>query len=65
MKKRKLSLPDNRKSYEIRFNTDMRCMEICVLDSEGMYPLLVKDAQVDKIYCIEKTRRGGLKMSAV
>ena len=43
----------------------MRCMEICILDREGMYPLIVKDPQAEKLYCIEKTRKGGLKMSAV
>ncbi len=47
-----------KKSFEVRFNTYMRCMEICILDREGMYPLIVKDPQAEKLYCIEKTRRG-------
>ena len=53
------------KSFELRFNRNMRCMEICILDREGMYPLIVRDPQAEKLYCIEKTRKGGLKMSAV
>jgi hypothetical protein len=40
-------------------------MEICILDRKGMYPLIIKDPEAEKLYCIEKTRRGGLKMSAV
>ena len=53
------------KSFELRFNRNMRCMEICILDREGMYPLIVRDPKAEKLYCIEKTRKGGLKMSAV
>ena len=54
-----------KKSFEIGFNNNMRCMEICILDHQGMYPLIVKDSSVEKIYYIEKTKKGGLKMSAV
>ena len=53
------------KSFEVKFNNNMRCMELCILDREGMYPLIVRDPDAEKLYFIEKTRRGGLKMSAV
>ena len=65
MQRRANQLPKKRRSFEIRFNNNLQCMEICILDSEGMYPLLVKDPRAEKLYCIEKTRKGGLKMSAV
>jgi hypothetical protein len=57
--------PTKGKSFELRFNSNMRCMEICILDREGMYPLIVRDPHAEKLYCIEKTRKDGLKMSAV
>ena len=65
MQKRSHPLPKKKRSFDIRFNNNMRCMEICILDRETMYPLLVKDPRAEKLYCIEKTRKGGLKMSAV
>jgi hypothetical protein len=40
-------------------------MEICIIDREGMYPLIVRDSGAAKLYYIEKTKKGGLKMSAV
>jgi hypothetical protein len=52
-------------SFEVKFNNNMRCMELCILDREGMYPLIVRDPDAEKLYFIEKTRRGGLKMSAI
>ena len=65
MQRSRHSSQTKKKSFEVRFNNYMRCMEICILDREGMYPLIVKDPEAEKLYCIEKTRRGGLKMSAV
>jgi hypothetical protein len=65
MQRKSHLLPKKKRSFEIRFNNKMGCMEICILDREGMYPLIVKDPRAEKLYCIEKTRKGGLKMSAV
>ena len=57
--------PTKMKSFEIGFNNNLRCMEICILDREGMYPLIIKDPETEKLYYIEKTRKNGLKMSAI
>jgi hypothetical protein len=65
MRRRSHLSPTKKKLFEIRFNNNLRCMEICILDREGMYPLIVKDPSAEKLYCIKKTRKGGLKMSAV
>jgi hypothetical protein len=53
------------RSFEVRFNKALRCMELCILDGDGMYPLVLRDPSATKLYCIEKTRGGGLKMSAI
>ena len=53
-----------KKSFEIRFNKLLRCMELHVYDGDGMYPLMVIDPKVNKLYHIERTRAGKLKMSA-
>jgi hypothetical protein len=54
-----------KKSFEVRYNRIVRCMELYILDSDGMYPLLLRDPRASKIYCIERTKGGGLKMSAI
>jgi hypothetical protein len=65
MQRRTDQLPKEKRSFEIRFNNNLKRMEIRILDCEGMYPLLLKDPSAEKLYCIEKTKKGGLKMSAV
>ena len=54
-----------KKSFEIKFNESIRCMELSILDSDGMFPLVLKDPMARKIYHIERTKAGGLKMSAL
>ena len=54
-----------KKAFEIKFNESIRCMELSILDSDGMFPLVVKDPMARKIYHIDRTKAGGLKMSAL
>jgi len=58
---------DNRdkKSYEMKFNEELSCQEIFILDSEAMYPLVWSDQQSNKRYLIRKTRKGGVLMGAL
>jgi len=58
-------LPKKRKSFELKFNHYLKCIEICILDCEGMLPLIVKIPNAEKLYRINKTKKGGLKMSAI
>ena len=53
------------KSFEVKYNKIVRCMELYILDSDGMYPFLVRDDRASKVYCVERTKGGGLKMSAI
>jgi len=55
----------SRKGFELKFNKSLRCMELRINDTAGMFPLVVKSPEAKKIYCIDKTRSGGLKMSAI
>jgi hypothetical protein len=52
----------DKKSYEMKFNRELSCQEISILDSETMYPLVWSDQQSNKRYVIKKTRNGGVKM---
>ena len=54
-----------KKSFEFRYNQILRCMELYVYDADGMFPLVVREPNANKLYHIEKTRSGGLKMSAI
>jgi hypothetical protein len=42
----------------------VRCMELHVYDSDGMFPLMVRVPSSSKLYHIERTKAGKLKMSA-
>jgi hypothetical protein len=53
-----------KKSFEMRFNEAVRCMELHVYDSDGMFPLMVRVPRSSKLYHIERTKAGKLKMSA-
>ena len=53
-----------KKSFEVRFNEVVRCMELHIYDSEGMFPLMVRVPRSSKLYHIERTKAGKLKMSA-
>ena len=53
-----------KKSFEVRFNEVVRCMELHVYDSDGMFPLMVRIPRSSKLYHIERTKTGKLKMSA-
>jgi hypothetical protein len=52
------------KSFDMRFNKLLRCMELHIIDGDGMYPLMVIDPKVSKLYHIVRTKRGKLRMSA-
>jgi hypothetical protein len=54
-----------KKSFEVRFNEVVRCMELHVYDSDGMFPLMVRIPRSSKLYHIERTKAGKLKMSAL
>ena len=58
-------LPRQKKSFELKFNHCLKCIEICILDCEGMFPLIVKIPNAEKLYRINKTKKGGLIMSAI
>ena len=58
-------LTKKRKAFELKFNHYLKCMEICIFDREGMLPLIVKIPNAEKLYRINKTKQGGLKMSAI
>ena len=53
-----------KKSFEMKFNEVVRCMELHVYDSDGMFPLMVRVPSSSKLYHIERTKAGKLKMSA-